>query len=405
MKNIYLSATVFMFMQFELNASYVWTQKAFFPGTPRYEAVGFSIGNKGYFGTGANFNVSNIPFKDFWEWDKATNTWTQKADVPGPGRYGATAFAVDGKGYVTTGWQQINSSSTALFDIWEYNPSTDTWTQKSNFPGSPRYDAVGLTIDGYGYIGLGYGPLFNDFWKFDHLLNGWIQVASLPGPARQSASSFSINGKGYVICGSTASGSLNDTWQYNPANNTWTQLSNFPGGIRYGTHHFEIDSLGFVGCGRNGNQFYNSFYSFNPALNQWSLIASLPANARETGDGFSIGQYGYTGLGRDQFNNYYNDFWEYGPDPSGIGDNIASLQLCIFPNPASDFIYICLQEENIPSASVSVFDEKGKMVFHHPTTLLTNGFTVPVSALASGNYLLSIQTKNKSWHKNMVIAH
>ncbi len=39
-----------------------------------------SIGDKGYIGTGENGTTS---FKDFWENDPATDTWTQKADFPG----------------------------------------------------------------------------------------------------------------------------------------------------------------------------------------------------------------------------------------------------------------------------------------------------------------------------------
>ncbi len=57
-----------------------WVQKADFGGTPRAEAVGFSIGNKGYIGTG---NGEGGEGKDFWQYDPATDTWTQKADFGG----------------------------------------------------------------------------------------------------------------------------------------------------------------------------------------------------------------------------------------------------------------------------------------------------------------------------------
>ena len=60
-----------------------WTQKADFGGTARYEAVGFSIGSKGYIGTGCDGSSYT---KDFWEYDPAANTWTQKADFGGTAR-------------------------------------------------------------------------------------------------------------------------------------------------------------------------------------------------------------------------------------------------------------------------------------------------------------------------------
>ena len=42
-----------------------WTQKADFGGTARNAAVGFSIGSKGYIGTGYDGSYC----KDFWEYD------------------------------------------------------------------------------------------------------------------------------------------------------------------------------------------------------------------------------------------------------------------------------------------------------------------------------------------------
>jgi hypothetical protein len=58
-----------------------WQQKADMAFTqpngpkPRYSAVSFSIGSKGYIGTGYDGAYKN----DFWEYDPATNVWTQKA--------------------------------------------------------------------------------------------------------------------------------------------------------------------------------------------------------------------------------------------------------------------------------------------------------------------------------------
>jgi hypothetical protein len=61
-----------------------WTQKADFGGTERLSAVGFSIGTKGYIGTGGKY--PDPPYSDFWEYDPATDVWTQKADFAGSPR-------------------------------------------------------------------------------------------------------------------------------------------------------------------------------------------------------------------------------------------------------------------------------------------------------------------------------
>ena len=58
----------------------------------RRHAVGFSIGNKGYVGTGYDNNINY--HNDFWEYDPATDTWTQKANFGGGARYGAVGFSI-----------------------------------------------------------------------------------------------------------------------------------------------------------------------------------------------------------------------------------------------------------------------------------------------------------------------
>ncbi|RZK18730.1 MAG: hypothetical protein EOO43_12295, partial [Flavobacterium sp.] len=136
-----------------------WTQKADVGGSERASAVGFSIGNKGYIGTG----IFDEYLKDFWEYNPLNNIWTQKADVGGPGRYGAVGFSIGIKGYIGTG-----NSGSALKDFWEYNEINNSWTQKADFAGSGRFMAIGFSIGNKGYIGPG-SPSHNrkDFWEYD----------------------------------------------------------------------------------------------------------------------------------------------------------------------------------------------------------------------------------------------
>src|SRR5438552_2110317 len=81
-------------------AQNTWTQKTNFGGTVRAEATGFSIGNKGYIGTGGDNDGSK---NDFWEYDPTNNAWTQKTNFGGAARFGAKGFNIGGKGYIGTG--------------------------------------------------------------------------------------------------------------------------------------------------------------------------------------------------------------------------------------------------------------------------------------------------------------
>lgn len=108
-----------------------WVQKADFVGITRLGAAGFSIGNKGYVGTGTPFNGQWL--KDFWEYDPATNVWTQKADFAGISREGAVGFSIGSKGYLGTG-ENGDEWPFTFTDFWEYDPASNTWTRKADLP-------------------------------------------------------------------------------------------------------------------------------------------------------------------------------------------------------------------------------------------------------------------------------
>lgn len=124
----YVSFSLFPFSVF---AQGYWTQKADMTSTilaGRYMAVGFSIGNKGYVGTGQLPLCG--PLSDFWEYDPGTDTWDQKANYKGfgfcagYGTWNAVGFSIGSKGYIGTGectWWPSNYA--VMKDFWEYDPN------------------------------------------------------------------------------------------------------------------------------------------------------------------------------------------------------------------------------------------------------------------------------------------
>src|SRR3972149_4634935 len=111
MKNYYIIILLcFTLGGMNVHAQDIWVQKADFGGTGRYPATGFSMGTKGYIGTGYDGSYR----KDFWEWDQATNVWTQKADFYGI-RWAATGFSIGNKGYIGLGSDGVSYQQ----DFWE----------------------------------------------------------------------------------------------------------------------------------------------------------------------------------------------------------------------------------------------------------------------------------------------
>jgi len=291
-----------------------WTQKADFGGIGRNGAVGFSIGTKGYIGTGNVGTPSNQNLrKDFWEYDPSTDSWSQKADFGGTARVWAIGFGLNSKGYIGTG---RDGSSTK--DFWEYDPVTNIWIKKSDFVGTARYGLVGFCIGDTAYMGTGYdGQSVNDFWAYIPSSDTWIQKNNFGGSGRFGAVAFNIGNKGYIGTGNAGTPSVgilkNDFWEYDPTNDVWTQKANVLNVGVYNSIGFSIGNFGYISSGLAvGTVLINSLVEYNPSLDVWSSKADFIGLARNRGVGLSIGSKGYVGTGFDAAGNK-NDFWEYTP--------------------------------------------------------------------------------------------
>src|SRR5215831_3542710 len=129
------------------------------------------INGKAYVGFGVT--SSGVIKTDWWEYDPDNDSWTQKKDFPSVGRYGTSAFVIDDLGYVCCG-NEGSAYGPFTNETWQYNPSTDSWIQKATMPGLARYGTTGFSINEKGYSGLGglkkYNGsyvYFNDFYEYD----------------------------------------------------------------------------------------------------------------------------------------------------------------------------------------------------------------------------------------------
>lgn len=390
-----------------------WTQKASFPGVKRLDAFSFTIGTKGYAGGGGD--TSWYSLGDFWEYDAILNTWTQKTNFTGTARWQATSFSVGSKGYVGLG----NNPIVAPYffdDLWEYDPATDTWTQKANFPPGDRNTAVGFSIGSKGYVGTGSSlnnVKYRDFWEYDPFNNTWVQIADLPAIARTYASGFSIGTKGYCGMGmdSTATIALDDFWEYDPTINIWTQKANFPAGPRRDMDgaRFTIYNFGYIGTGvPYSGPFFNDFYRFNPANNTWLQIQSLPGVVRVGAFGFSINNRGYIGTGMTNSGAVLNDLWEYSFDStsavSEIENNTAIFN--IYPNPSTGKVTLQYELPNGEGeGEIILYNRQGAEVKRYKVDNTFKDLLLDNTMLPAGTYFYQLQTsKGAVGTKKMIVV-
>ena len=139
-------------------ATNVWTQKTSLPGQARRQSNCFVIGIYAYIvGGRATANLSDV-----WAYNSVSDTWSQKASFSTP-RFDAVAFSICDKGYYGTG-----QGAGFFNDWWQYNPVTNSWIQKTDFAGGDRDEGAYFSIGTKGYFGLGgqTSASFKDFWEY-----------------------------------------------------------------------------------------------------------------------------------------------------------------------------------------------------------------------------------------------
>ncbi len=245
----------------------------------RIGAVAFTIGNTAYVGTGFTDSSKSL-LRDFYAYDAATNQWSQKASLPVALAY-ATAFSINGKGYIGTGGGDMNGTAIggSLTVFYEYDPTNDTWAQISNnYPGTSRLGAMSFVYNNTAYIvgGRTIVPTTNaapisteypkDFYSYDG--NSWKQLKSIDNNiARQMGAAFVINNTAYLTGGDGVTTNAQSTWSYNISNDQWQQVASFTRDNElFGMIGFSINNKGYVGSGEqySNNTITNAtFYEFD----------------------------------------------------------------------------------------------------------------------------------------------
>lgn len=281
MKNTLIISLMLLMNYCVHGQAFTWMQKTPMPlpsGT--YSAVSFTINDLIYVAGGCNEGLDSN-YASLWQYDPATDAWIQMADMPDGGTYGSSAFVIGGEGYVFTGWHRVVGSNPIPTDFsYKYNPVSNTWIDVQAFPIN-RYTCVAFELNGKGYLGTGYSPLTNDWWEYDTTTDSWTQMASMPGTVRQASHGFVLNGFGYVCMGGQYQVNYSDMWQYDATANSWTQKANYPDTARSSGSTFVLNGKAYLVGGSNyqGTPFA-SIYSYDPNVDQWTFVEYFPGGPR-----------------------------------------------------------------------------------------------------------------------------
>lgn len=356
-----------------------WTQKANFAASGRHRGIGMSIGNRGYMGFG-HYNGAgpNIVEKDWWEYDPATNSWSQRADYignNGNGNYGSLAWGMDEYGYIGGG--QVGSDN----NLYRYDPTMNAWTVMGLMP-SFYSNREGFVINNKGYAV--FGPTL---MEYNPGTNSWTTKNALPFSVSIWNSTFVVDGKGYMKLGSAL-------WEYKPSLDQWVSRAGFPGLTSAGAASFSQNNKGYIVCGYNGSLslIQSELWEFNPALNEWIQLPDFPGSSRRFCSAFSINNLSYLGIGTSGTN--YNDFWEF--DANSVFVNVNTIeneiQFSYGPNPSIDVVRFSSKEIN--DYNIRIFTMTGQLI----TTLESVNAKCELQrdGLPAGTYIFKVMQDNKS---------
>lgn len=399
--NLKTALTLFNLLVFSFfHAQDFWLQKDTVNGSPKSASSSFVIGNRAYVVAGTD----DFEYKrKMYSYRSDQDDWDTEVSLGGEGgngleRVGAAAFSLE-QGGQTKGYICMGQTQTIAFmnDLWEYDRSTAAWTQKANFTGAPRREAVSFVIGNIAYVGTGNsaGGLRKDFFAYDPTTNSWEQIADFAGTARRAAVGFSMNSFGFI--GTGDDGTLRqDFWMYNPQTDEWIQKANFPGGARSGACGWAAFPVCYLGTGEDADHiFHKDLWEYNYYLNNWTQRADLPGPGRKNAVAFYLDGWGFIGTG---YNNgvFYDDLWAYS-GTAAIKETLAP-DLVVWPNPSSDFIVL----EGIKEGSeIRIFSSQGAEinfdmnVFHTQTTIDTRAF-------APGSYFLNARNDKQQYSTTFV---
>ena len=158
-----------------------WTYVGKFPGGKRDGGLAFVIGDKAYIGCG--FEGQYLA-QDMWEYDIPKNTWTKLPDFPVPVIFPNCEVVGD---RVFAG---LGASQVAISNFYEFDKNTKSWITRTFFPGEKRQAALSFVYDGKLLIGggtLDYSTNYNDVWEYNPSNDSWAKKDELELPNYQTA--------------------------------------------------------------------------------------------------------------------------------------------------------------------------------------------------------------------------
>src|SRR6266850_1743769 len=220
------------------------------------------------------------------------NPWKKAAPFPEPDEelYGA---ALNGKMYVMGGWDEGKAAGIN----YEYDSATDKWTQKKGMPRAAHHAAI-ATANGKLYVIGGFVPPKDtqiptggawepiaDVWEYDPAADSWKSLGPMP-TKRGAAVAVQVGGKIYVIGGRTghafilSATNTDVVEEYSPISDMWSapkeRMPTPRSGGAWGTDGRRIYVAGGEVTTKELVGAFRAVEAYEPATNSWISLPPMP---------------------------------------------------------------------------------------------------------------------------------
>lgn len=209
---------------------------------PRTEHIAAAANYNLYTFGGRNekgFECSN----NIWQYDPATKEWFAP-NVPGnapPTRTSSCMISINGKIYMYGG----QTSGIILNDLWYYNPTSNSWNNRTSSSVKSSYGHTAGVLNGKMYVFGGHnGEKPNNDFKFYNPFNGlWTNIeiekfeksndkhvfeSTAPSP-RFNHCAVSDSSRLWIFGGTDEEGNdLAETWMFDPETEKWYRMTDGP---------------------------------------------------------------------------------------------------------------------------------------------------------------------------------
>jgi N-acetylneuraminic acid mutarotase len=182
----------------------------------------------------------------------------------------------------------LGRNASSVKKLFRYDPSLDTWTEITTYPGSGTiglwsgyYNGVLIVGGGTDVIDIhgNFHSIYSECWKYNIAGNSWAPCASCPAGLCYSCSAVWAD-KLYVCGGHYLDGVPKKTlYRYNIVDDTWSTMTEITGLGRSYAAMAAGDGKLFCGGGNNhwSQAWYQTdFYIYDILSDTWAPMANWP---------------------------------------------------------------------------------------------------------------------------------